>query len=304
MPDLAIPAEATRRSHEQPQPGSLLKVSGVLFIVGCLAAGGFGLSLVLARPDYCSLVGGLLLVVWPLWFAQLEFRGTFRSDFAAARLINYWWLAFAAFLAVQLPAGTLVSMQQWQRSPIPYFVMVTLLIVFTGGGHLLRRHWVRELCFSINDAAQLQPSKAAWKFTLREMFLLMAAAAVLFGVCSSCLRFWSAGFAENVRPEQCPFELPVGASNVSYYAAGQRRAFEFTIDETGFEKWAAGLDLYEMRLPRGYYEMRRYGSLHPTLGRNNSVDISKGWYAEGYVDGRQTMIAYDQETGRAYYYRP
>jgi hypothetical protein len=301
MPEHAIAAEVSRHGNDQPQPGSLLKLTAAIFIAGCLVMAGFGLSFVFIEPGACSLFALLPMCFLPVWVAHLEYRGTFRRELIAARLVKVAWLTSVTLLGLQLPLGTLFAFQRSQ-APVQYLVGVTLLLVFFGGGNLLRRDWLMQLHFSKRVSAPT----VAWRFTLREMLLLMAAVAVPLGVCSTCLRYWSAGYlVENVRPDQCPVRLPDGANAVSYYSDGRRRAFEFTVDEKGFSDWAMDLELLHLLRPtREAFEMRRYGSLHPILGRNRSVEITDGWFAENKVDGWETTIGYDKKTQRAYFYRP
>lgn len=79
-------------------------------------------------------------------------------------------------------------------------------------------------------------------------------------------------------------------------------AYEFLIGEDGAKEWAGSLDLYLIQPINNSFTMSRYGTMHPRLRHSKSAAFTAGWTTTGYVDGRQVMIAYDQNAQRAYYF--
>jgi|GEM_PF-6554781 len=297
MPALAAEPNRSAPTITLPEAGWLLVFASVLLISGCLAAAGLGIAFIVSWPGPGTLLGGLLLVIGPVWLALLQYRTTFRWDLPAAVTMKNWWLIFAGFTAVQLPLPTLAQLPHYRQFQAAYyFVVVPLLIVFVSGV-ILHRQWARAL-----QKAESLPQQPLWKFKLGELLLLMGAVALTFGVTNSCLRAWSGRYAEHVALADCPCELPAAARDISYcYSPWQELAYEFSIDEAGAVEWAESLDLHLMQPITGSTEIQRYGSLAPTLHRNKSATITNGWQSAGYVDGKQVRIAYDKDYRRAYY---
>ena len=110
--------------------------------------------------------------------------------------------------------------------------------------------------------------------------------------------------------------LPDKASHVSYFRSYMNTAYEFDIDEDGFRKWSRW-DTAEIRDPVTITRYSYFAKPRPELASDataaeyqaylttmteRSATISDGLYY-GYLqsNGGGVWVAYDRETGRAYY---
>lgn len=108
---------------------------------------------------------------------------------------------------------------------------------------------------------------------------------------------------ENVAPDQCPFEVPQSASNVSFMtpAFWGNTAYEFDISEAGFISWAKKNEWPIEEIESEPVEIHRYVSFIDN-DRNDAIARVINGLGYTWTEGdRGIYVAYDRDKGRAYF---
>ena len=107
--------------------------------------------------------------------------------------------------------------------------------------------------------------------------------------------------AENVKSVSW---LPAEATNISYYRGTLNSVYEFDISEKGFFEWSGKWKVKPIDAP---LEIRRYSDSNlrglDSNGERRFKVVKHGYYFKTPPrgDGGLTCVAYDLESGRAYF---
>jgi len=105
---------------------------------------------------------------------------------------------------------------------------------------------------------------------------------------------------------EAPISLPDGASDVSYYLRAPfdpATAYEFSISEEGFRKWAEEREWPLQEIGDEPVTITRYGAYAHTANAQREASVADGLYYEHYYEPDAGLHAvYDRRQGRAYYY--
>ena len=110
----------------------------------------------------------------------------------------------------------------------------------------------------------------------------------------------------NVRPEDAPYEVPSEATDVCYVtrpAFWPNAAFEFSISEEGFRKWAKAEGYAVEDIGPEPCRMYRYKWIAEPKSDDGRAAISDGLYYQWNEEDRGLYVTYDRDKQRAYYFR-
>lgn len=291
----------------RPRPGPVL-IAVSLLLIGCyLAFIAIGLVGLLGGEDGIAAVGAISIAGFGCYCTWEQYRAIFKAHPAAAAQVLAG-LKTAVVVEAILTVFLIVMTAGTAQPILIYFVCgAVALLLFTIFSAWQMRLWWLQLVASGTTAEQL----ADKRFTLQDVFVASIALAIVLAASSYALRQWQPRLVEHVPPQHCPFELPAGASDVSFCVAPSGQvAYEFTVDANGAREWAERLDFLSLPpiqggvfMPTFFYWRQSYWQCIFVRGQRSSFRrITHGWAVEGYVDGKQVKIAYDETTQRAYYF--
>ena len=111
---------------------------------------------------------------------------------------------------------------------------------------------------------------------------------------------------EHVMPHDAPVDLPVAARDVCFTTRPPMfpsRFIEFELDEDSCREWAAGLgcEMHEIDHREIMMTYRQYLPSHRAEGSHTIHDGIYGAKWDEVDRDRGFIVAYDRQTGRAYY---
>ena len=284
-------------------------VLSVVVLAACIFLVSASLSMFTVTWDPCSLFGGVIVLPLPAVLAIQQYRGTFRYDSRAA-LISSVLLSIVggfAFVAFAMTLGEMIVEEvriRWTSLILPMLATG----VVAGASSWMNLSWSRRLKrFATEDE---RTADRTW-FSPRELVIAAAAIVCMTALVTYFVRSTPPRYAENVSRDRAPFGLPAEATEISFCQGFRGTiAYEFTIDEKGFEEWvesgigslesdAADVSLQPITVP---YSIRRYYALTANLTGPDSITIMNGLYYDWSKEDRGVYAAFDRTTNRAYYY--
>ncbi|MCE9553526.1 MAG: hypothetical protein K8T91_09155 [Planctomycetes bacterium] len=258
--------------------------------------------------DPCSLIGGCIMLPWPLALGIQQYRGTFRRNAKAGHtsaisLFVIGGLGCLILVAFGAQLG-LRGRHLWLRDLLP--IGLGSMFAFLAGRANLQ--WARLLRTETSTPAS---SPQGMRFSLRELFLAVTLVAVIAALVTSFVKAIPPRFAEHVDVAQAPFGLPPEAKDVSYFQGYRGTiAYEFTIDEAGFRRWVeSGIGSIEAKSANvslepieGSHTISTYHALTSALPGPEKVTLTDGLYYGWSKEDRGVHAAFDRVRQRAYYF--
>jgi len=272
-----------------------------------------GLSALAVTWDPCSVIGGALLLPFPLATGLLQYGAAFRRNPRAAKSVAVLLFAengLVLFGAVTSAAEALVQMER-----LSWTSLGVLAVVFGLGSFGVLCGW-----FNLRWARLLRTLAAAepgsthdnpFQFSLRELFAWTAIIALTMGLTVWGIRGIGPQLAEHVTAREAGLTLPPGATDVCCFRGFRGNiAYEFSIDEVSFFDWASSGILspeaeaadVAVKPIAGSFRMLRYLGLQSGNAGNEYVTIVHGYCYSWSKEDRRIEFAYDLDTKRAYYY--
>ena len=147
--------------------------------------------------------------------------------------------------------------------------------------------------------APLLPTR--FRFRLRTLFAVISLCAV--GSC--CLVSMGGSVGYNLRRDRVPiWGLPDDATNICYYLPPPlfpNTYYEFDTSESSFLAWAQE---HSRVRPDAYRPIRiyRYAIYATDADHRSQISIESGYLFSWTEEDRGVHLAYDKDTGRAYYW--
>ena len=139
------------------------------------------------------------------------------------------------------------------------------------------------------------------KLRLSTIFVLMALCTI--GSCALLPLLHTDTVTYNATRENVWLSLPSDATKINLFepgAFGPRAFLEFNTSEESFLKWVAGFSVERADYPPPY-TIYRYGPYSPGADPSLEVEIYNGHLFTWSEEDRGLYIAYDKDTGRAFY---
>lgn len=264
----------------------------------------------IVEPNPFAVIAGIFFCPLCLFMAAEQYRGTFRripASAAATSLLLYICGGFLIFGLVTSTGEAIVEGTSL-RLMAPFLITTLVAAVVCVAFGRMNALWSFKLRAAIDAGVPVPRLRG---FTLRELLLATAIIATMTGITSQFIRSSAPRYAEKIDASAAPFELPAGATDVSY-ARGFRGtiAFEFSIDESGFREWvdsgigsiesqSAAIPLREIDSP---FAIRRFYAHSPERNGPDRITINSGLSYSWWKEDRGVYAAYDRTTGRAYYH--
>jgi hypothetical protein len=250
-------------------------------------------------PRLASLPGLIFCLffvpVVPVLFLPVkwQYRGTFQGDPASARKASFAWGLIAGLSLLGIPGH--------------------LLLLPAGGLGLANWCRYRQLQQLHAKHPELQGIRRNPKGESRVWFGILCVAVCFFFL----LLPSSPETVEHVDAEQVGFDLPEGATDVSYTDRFYLRAFEFTTDEQRFRDWitsdryapeagAQGGFLAEIDEPHRIERYRFFAKRKVDAPRHENdqdyATVTDGLCYGWGIEDRGVHAAFDRKTGRGYMY--
>lgn len=139
------------------------------------------------------------------------------------------------------------------------------------------------------------------RFTLRNLFWLISLCAV--GSCT--VVSFRSQVTYNATRDDVWLQLPADATRINRYqpgAMGPNTYFEFDTSEESFLAWVGRYRNAKLVNHSGPHRIYRYSAYGPNADPNDAVTIMNGLLFEWLEEDRGEHIAYDRDSGRAYYW--
>lgn len=293
----------------RPRRPILLIFLSVVVLAACILLVSAAIAMFAVTWDPCSLIGGAILLPFPVILAFQQYCGTFRNIAKAAKrsAVLLFVLAGFAFLGFILTLGEMIV----EGVQIPWTSLILpmlAVVVISGISGWLNLCWSRELKRSLTEDAH---AGVRVLFSKREILVAVAAATCVTAVVTYLIRSTPPRYAENVARDRAPIDLPAEATKISFCQGFRGTiAYEFTIDEKGFVEWVeSGIGSLEsdaanvsIRATKEPYTIPRYTSLMESSTAPESITITDGLYYDWSEEDRGIYAAFDRTSNRAYYY--
>lgn len=293
-----------------PQASKLLAVLSALVIAGnvFLISAFVGSSII--DPNPFAFIGGFFVLPICIFLAVQQYRGTFRRVPSAAHATSMMLYIVGAFLLFGAATSTAETIQKGisLRLTAPFLVPMLAAAFSSIAIGKLNSRWCQSMLAAIESGAQAPVHRG---FSLRELLLGVGIIAAMIGIGFHLIRTAPPRYAEGVDASAVSFDLPSGATDVSY-GRGVRGtiAYEFTINEAAFRQWidsgigspeaqSAGIPLEEIT---SRFTIPRYGATSPESKGPDEITINQGLYYSWSKEDRGVYAAFDRTTGRAYYH--
>lgn len=261
-----------------------------------------------ARSFFSAVLGVAILTQFLLISflpVRWQYRGTFRGDSASALKASLAWYAVAALVLV--PAVVSLHLPAIVTAGPLAALPAALGFANQRRREQLERHYAEH------------PERRTRKETRRKSRLWLWLLCGVMGVAS--LALWLPDgpphTAEHVAAANAGFDLPDGASDVSYYRHDAWIACEFTTDEQRFQDWITGerfapepglprADVEEITKPHGVVRylqgVRQEAGKQADDPEEDAAIVTEGLKYDWSIEDRGVHAAFDRKTNRAYLY--
>lgn len=159
------------------------------------------------------------------------------------------------------------------------------------------------------ESSHVEASRRGVPKRKRRVALVLALALALVGAAGIVfLIAWDLRWpvrAFNVSREDCPFDLPAGSTNVSYFRPrlGPVVMYEFDISREEFLAWARSKKLAPTLIGNRPRSIPRCVRSAPGRYEESTKTIVRGYYCEKMSGPDSGLhLGYDLDSGRAYWY--
>ena len=300
-----------------------LVVGNSVIIIGISAAlAGLAVSGIVSW-NVCSMLGGMVVLPFPLAVGGLQYAAGFRQNARAAKVVGIIHLVACAVFGFGWIANT--SECIFEKGSLTWDQCSPLLILLCIATYCGICAWINLRVGKYLRAATAEGglpvatgAMGRYQFTLRELLGGIVIVSIMASVASYTIRLEGKQYAEHVTREEAPvnvFQLPEDVTDVCYCRRCRGSlAYEFTIDEAGFHNWAknrleyspsnsaASIDKIQKGNP---FTIERYTSLmpEPSSIENETATITQGYFYELWWQDEGLKLAYDSVNQRAYFYR-
>lgn len=259
------------------------------------------------RPLFFAALGIAILMQFLLISflpVRWQYRGTFRGDSASARKASLAWYAVAALLI--LPAVMSLHLPAIVKAGPLAALLAALGFANQRRREQLERHYAEH------------PERRPQEETKRTSRLWLWILCGVMGVAS--LGLWLPDgpphTAEHVAAANAGFDLPDGATDVSYYRHDAWIAYEFTTDEQRFRDWIKGdrfapepgvekfVGIAEIDEPFSIHRylqgVRQEANEEPANHGEDHATVTEGLEYVWEIEDRGVRAAFDRTTNRAY----
>jgi hypothetical protein len=269
----------------------------------------------LVHWDPCTVVGGVIMLPFPLAILFLQYAAAFRKNVRAAKILAMLLFGING-LVVLIPvsaAGEMLVARAWPtRGFVGFLACAFGLALFGMLCAWLNLRWAAILRAALSSSNTTEADVRPFQFSLRELLAWTAIIALICGLTMWSIRGTGPRFVEHATPDEAGLSLPAGASDVCCYR-GYRgyEAYEFSIDEAGFFEWVdSGLLSPEAESAHvavapitDSFQMRRYPWLRSGQTSPDAfATITHGYCYEWSKEDRAIHFAYDSDIKRAYFY--
>lgn len=252
---------------------------------------------------FAFLAAALPILLIGLVAIRSQYRGTFQNDPAAAFNASVVWFAIAALLLV--PTAMSLDLSRLVVVGPPAAVCAALCYA--------NRNRYRQLQRLFAEHPELQTRTAAVRRSPSWIWILCG----VVGVASVVFLLPSQPHtAEHVDAAEAGYELPAGATDVSYYRHGAWIAYECTTDERMFRHWitadrfapepGVGRRVVVEEIDEPYSVQRYLLGVRWEAGKaveddgTDRATVTDGLKYDWSIEDRGVHAAFDRKTGRAY----
>lgn len=294
----------------RPHPSLPLTVCSLAAILSSTLLCAFCLASVL-HPWGIRRLGGLLLMPGFLGLGLTQYAATFQCKASRAETAARLYSFGGGFMVIALVC--LLLDLYLTREPVSWPVaafggLLLGLAAWGRWGGRLNRQWAAQLReLEEADSGEQGPEPAARPVADGRPLLWLLFPSI-FAVSTWAFYLWMGPRSgEHLLASQTPLALPLAATDVCFWIYAGTTAFEFSISEQGFLRWAE-VQIGHRRKGFGGFErigeartIRRYRAWLTSAPPPSEASIEDGYHYGWQDHGRQVDYAYDLAAGRAYY---
>ncbi|MBN2294665.1 MAG: hypothetical protein JXM70_19710 [Pirellulales bacterium] len=307
-----------------PLPRWLVLGNSAIIVVISAFFAGSAIGMISVTWDPCSILGGLIILPFPLAVGSLQYLAGFRRNHRAATIVAIFHIAAFSLLGFAL----LSNIAEWmvKDGSFSFTVCVIVFIIsiiyaycgFCGWMNLRHSKYLRTSAAKMEQSGE--SGLGRFQFTLRELLAGVLLVALIASGAAFTIRDAGKQYEEHITREEASARiggLPEGATDVCYCQRPRGMiAYEFTIDEAGFLEWAnekrenlcLNPDSSMKEIQKGVpFTITHYAAFIPDEASASSkggfVTIPQGYYYTDYESDNGYELGYDTATRRAYFYR-
>lgn len=299
--------------------------NSMIIIAISAALAGWAIVVFTLYIDTVKVMLSMVLLPCSLAVGILQYAAGFRRNLVAAQVVSVMHCFGCLLSGFYCMLAVLIFLNH-EKSPVSdegvdafLATCVFVYCCFCVWMNDRERHYLQK-AKKAEDSSVASGSARPFQFTLRELMGAIVVLSIIVSVARYTVQDANKNFREHISREEVPaslFQLPNDAADICYCLSdGGRLAYEFTIDEPGFfrwaenllDQWSAGSVASIEKIPQneheiiGSYLCLRYNM--PFGDHTKYVLIQQGYCCEYIKDDKGFRLAYGTDTGRAYYYGP
>lgn len=293
-----------------PKPTKYLFISSLVNIVGALFLTSCSLASIIAAPwDACAVIAAGFLTPVSVGIGISQYLGVFHRNQTSAETVGVILSVIGALLLF----GVFNYLNESIKDPSILHAWMIQVCLAALGLFFALCGWANLAWSRLLKTAADSPEKSPKPGTFSRWDRTAALLATTFVVIATSLMISTIPpeFAENVEYTRPPFDIPVGATSISFCQGSRGTiAYEFSIDEAGFREWLQKkIDSMGPMNSRNSIEpitstftMKRYVSLKRELKGDPNISISDGLRYSWHKEDQGKYAAFDRTKKRAYYH--